>query len=365
MKVWRRLRVRLLASYLLVIGLGAGVFWAISRTIAPEEFQRRLRLMGNGRGRGPGASGSDVQGAAIEAIDSALLAGLIVAIIAAGVVAVLVSMRLLRPLSSVGAAAKAMAQGDYSQRVPIPTEEELADLATNINRLGSALEQTEQRRVELIGEVAHELRSPLTTIGGYMEALLDGVREPTQEVFAAVAAEAARLHRLADDLTSLSQAEEGALQLECVDADLTALADAAVDKLRVQFEHRDVELRVTGLSAPINVDPDRITQVLINLIGNALTHTPDGGKVSVESGTEGGTAWVTVSDTGSGIEAENLERIFERFYRVPNPQRPAGRGIGLTIARSTARAHGGEVTATSPGKGAGATFRLTLPAREA
>lgn len=363
MKLWRLLRVRLLASYLLVIGLGAGVFWAISRAIAPEEFQRRLRLMGNGRGRGPGASGNDVQGAAIEAIDSALLAGLVVAIIAAGVVAVLVGKRLLRPLTSVGTAAKAMAQGDYSQRVPVPAEQELAELATNINLLGSALEQTEQRRVELIGEVAHELRSPLTTIGGYMEALLDGVREPTQEVFAAVAAEAARLHRLADDLTSLSQAEEGALRLECVDADLATLADAAIEKLRVQFEHRGVELLYAGDSAPVNADPDRITQVLINLLGNALTHTPDGGKVSVASGTQAETAWVTVSDTGSGISAEDLKRIFERFYRIPNPQHPAGRGIGLTIARSTARAHGGEVTATSPGKGAGATFRLTLPAR--
>ena len=363
MRLWRRLRVRLLASYLLVIGLGAGVFWAISRAIAPEEFQRRLRLMGNGRGRGPGAAGSDIQGAAIEAIDSALLAGLIVAIIAAGVVAVLVSMRLLRPLSSVGVAAKAMAQGDYSQRVPIPAEEELAELATDINLLGAALEQTEQRRVELIGEVAHELRSPLTTIGGYMEALLDGVREPTQEVFAAVAAEAARLHRLADDLTSLSQAEEGALHLDRVDCDMAILAAAAIEKLRVQFEHRGVELDLVGSAAPVTADPDRITQVLINLLGNALTHSSDGGRVSVESGTDAGISSVTVTDKGGGIAPEDLERIFERFYRVPNPQHPAGRGIGLTIARSTARAHGGDVTAASPGEGEGATFRLELPAR--
>jgi signal transduction histidine kinase len=178
-----------------------------------------------------------------------------------------------------------------------------------------------------------------------------------------VAAEAARLHRLADDLTALSQAEEGALQLNCVATDLASLAGEAIDKLRVQFDHREVELHFSGSAAPVTADPDRITQVLINLLGNALTHTEHGGSVTIETGTGVETSWVTVTDTGAGIAPEDLERIFERFYRIPNPQHPAGRGIGLTIARNTARAHSGEVTATSPGIGRGATFRLTLPAR--
>lgn len=362
MKLWDRLRVRLLASYLAVVAVGATTLFVVSRLVAPTEFQRRLRLMGQGRGpAGSGTSADELRQAAVDSFDIALLAGVIAAVLASGMVAVLVARRILRPIDSVREATDAMARGDYGRRVPIPAEEELAALAHDVNTLGAALETTEQRRTRLIGEVAHELRSPLTTIGGYMEALLDGVREPDEETFAAVAEEAARLHRLADDLTLLSQAEEGAIPLTLVPDDLSVLAGRAADRLRPQFEHREVELRLTAEPALVPVDPDRMTQVFVNLLGNALTHTPAGRGVAVRSGASDQTAFVEISDTGRGISPENVDRIFERFFRLPNPDHPAGRGIGLTVSRSIVRAHGGDITVSSAGLGEGATFRVAIP----
>jgi len=366
MTLWRRLSVRLLASYLFVVAVGSAAMFAIGRLVAPSEFQRRLRLMGQGRGPGrTGASPDELQQLVIDSFNTALVMGVVAAVVASGIVAVFVTKRLLRPIESVREAADAMARGDYHRRVPIPSEEELAALAHDVNTLSATLEETEERRTRLIGEVAHELRSPLTTIGGYMEALLDGVREPDEETFAAVAEEAARLHRLADGLTLLSQAEEGALPLDPVPGDLGALAKRGADRLRPQFEHRDVELRLELAAAPAVADPDRMTQVFINLLGNALIHTPPGGLVTVRSGTASGSTWTEVADTGRGIPVDQLDHIFERFYRLPDPSHAAGRGIGLTIARSIVRGHGGDIVAASGGPGTGATFRVTLPRRAA
>jgi histidine kinase len=362
MSLWRRLSVRLLVSYLLVVAVGSAVMFAVGRLVAPNEFQRRLRLMGQGRGSGgSGASSDELQQLVVDAFDTALLIGVIAAVVASGFAAVLVTRRVLRPINSVRDAADGMARGDYHRRVPLPAEEELAALAHDVNTLAATLEETEQRRARLIGEVAHEMRSPLTTIGGYMEALLDGVRQPDEEIFVIVAEEAARLHRLADDLTVLSQAEEGALPLDPVLNDLGELGQRAADRLRSQFEHGEVELRLELSAAPVMADSDRMTQVFINLLGNALTHTSPGGVVTVMSGTSSNDAWADITDTGRGIPEEQLDRVFERFYRLPDPDHPAGRGIGLTIARSIVRAQGGDIVATSAGPGTGATFRVTLP----
>lgn len=361
MSLWRRLSVRLLVSYLFVVAVGSAVMFAVGRLVAPSEFQRRLRL--TGQGRGSGASTDELQQLVVDAFDTALLIGVIAAVVASGFAAVLVTRRVLRPIDSVRDAAEGMARGEYHRRVPIPAEEELAALAHDVNTLAATLEETEQRRTRLIGEVAHEMRSPLTTIGGYMEALLDGVRQPDEETFVIVAEEAARLARLADDLTLLSQAEEGALPLDPVPNDLGTLAQRAADRLRPQFEHGEVELRLELSAAPVAADSDRMTQVFINLLGNALTHTPPGGVVTVVSGKSSNDAWAEITDTGRGIPEEQLDRVFERFYRLPDPNHPAGRGIGLTIARSIVRAQGGDIVATTAGPGTGATFRVTLPTR--
>ncbi len=231
-----------------------------------------------------------------------------------------------------------------------------------MNALGARLADTELHRTRLIGEVAHEMRTPLTTIRASMEGLIDGVVEPDATVFAQVANEASRLHRLADDLTLLSQTEERAVPLHPQGVELRSLAKEAIERLAPQYDDKRVTLTLADFpTLPVRADADRIAQVLTNLLGNALTHTPEKGSVTVHGGSTDATAWIDVTDTGRGIAAANLDRVFERFYRVPNASHPAGRGIGLTIARGLARAHDGDVTATSDGPDKGATFRLTLP----
>lgn len=362
MSLWKRLRVRLFASYVLVVAVGALAMLAVGSLLAPSLFQGRLGQIGRGPGGFGASTAGQLRSAFAESVDVALVVGLAVAIAAAGTVAALIGRRLLRPVEAVRDAADRMAKGDYRKEVPIPSEEELAALARDVNTLGRSLADTEHRRTRLIGEVAHELRSPLTTIQAYMEGLIDGMVEPSPEIFAVVADEAARLQRLADDLTLLSQAEEGAMPLKPEPCDLARLAEDAAERLRPQFRYGEVDLVIeSGQAAPVRVDPDRVTQVFVNLLGNALTHTPSKGRVTLRSGVTDESAWVEVVDTGRGIPTSELERIFERFYRLPDPDHPAGRGIGLTIARSVARAHGGDVTASSAGPGTGATFRVTVP----
>jgi signal transduction histidine kinase len=171
--------------------------------------------------------------------------------------------------------------------------------------------------------------------------------------------------RLADDLSALSRAEERRLDLHPADTDLAILARRAAERLAPQFADRQVTLAVQADDPlPVRADPDRITQVLTNIIGNALTATPAEGTVTVQARAAGPRAEISVTDTGTGLAAADLERVFERFYRAPGqPRRSAGSGIGLTIARNIARAYGGDVTASSPGPGRGATFVLTLPRR--
>lgn len=367
----RRLSTRLFWSYVVVIVAGAITMFVVGTVVTRTVYERQLG--GFGLGRGPGRSNrvseAELQTALDESLVPALLAGTAAALVAAGVVAWFVGHRLLRPLDEVRAATQQMAAGDYDVQVPVPTETELASLAHDVNELGAHLATTERRRSQLLGEVTHELRTPITVIRGQMEGLVDRVIEPSDGVYVAVAEEAARLQRLVDDLTLLSRADEGVLRVEMAELDLTEVAVAASERLRPQFEHEQVTLVADTAEAALVVrgDRDRLTQVVTNLLGNALGHTPSGGTVMVRPGRDGAMAWIDVTDTGSGVPPEELERIFERFYRGPDGTSPpgrsvrAGRGIGLTIARSLARAHGGDVVASSAGPMTGATFRVTIP----
>jgi histidine kinase len=235
-----------------------------------------------------------------------------------------------------------------------------------VNTLATRLADTEERRSRLLGEVAHEMRTPLTSLEGYLEGLIDGVFAPEPEVLDAVSDELRRLRRLADDLSALSRSEDQRLDLTLADTDLAALAAKAADRLAPQFTDAGVRLSVeVAAPLPVWADPDRLTQVLTNILGNALAATPAGGLVTVRTAAPPGLAQVMIGDTGIGLGVADTERVFERFYRAPRPpaqpSTATGSGIGLTIARNIARAHGGEVTAASDGLGQGATFTLSLP----
>jgi signal transduction histidine kinase len=366
-----RLPWRLFISYALVAVIGSAVAYVTVRLLAPALFDHQMAMLGGGHmDMGPGGQGGgagNVHSAFVSALTAALLAGLLASVAAAGLAAAFVTWRLLRPLNAVRAATRRIAAGHYQASVPVPTEPELAALAADVNTLATALAGTETRRVRLLGEVAHEMRTPLTALEGYMEGLIDGVFAPEPEILGAASDELRRLRRLADDLSTLSRAEEQRLDLHPADTDLADLARRAADRLAPQFRDGHVTLTVHAAGAlPVRADPDRITQVLTNIIGNALTATSPPGTVTVDARAAGDRAEIAVTDTGTGLAAADLERVFERFYRAHGqPRRSSGSGIGLTIARNIARAHGGEVTASSPGPGHGATFVLALPLRTA
>jgi histidine kinase len=270
---------------------------------------------------------------------------------------------LLRPLHDVRSATRRIAAGNYDVAVPLPHEPELAEVAADVNTLAATLKETELRRTRLLGDVAHEMRTPLTALDGYVEGFIDGVFAPDTSNLAAVSEELRRLHRLADDLSALSRTEERRFDLHMADADLADVVRDACHRLQPQFDDAKVRLAVQALPAvPVRVDVDRVIQVLTNVLGNALIATPAGGTVTVTLATRDAAATVSVSDTGVGFAADDAERIFERFYRSDSAERrSAGSGVGLTIARGIARAHSGDLEARSPGVGHGAVVTLTLP----
>jgi histidine kinase len=361
-----RLVVRLIGSHAVVALLGAVATYLIVRQLAPNLFDQQMMNGGTAPMMGQGAQG---QGPALrqqfaDAVDQALLVGTLVGGAAAGLFGSLAAIALVRPINRVRSATRAMAAGRYADPVPVPRERELADLVSDVNTLGEALAGTEARRVRLIGEVAHEMRTPLTVIDGYVEAMIDGLMPTGPEQLGEVSEEVRRLRRLGENLSALSRAEEGRVELDLRAADLAAVVVAAVERLRPQAEDVGVELTADTSPVTCDLDPDRMTQVVTNLLGNAIRATPAGGRISVSCRREGPSAVLAVADTGEGLAHEEVERVFERFYRVPGRRRPehdTGSGIGLTIARGIVRAHGGDLVAESDGPGRGAVFTARLP----
>lgn len=362
-----RLPIRLFISYVVVALSGAIVAYVTVRLLAPRLFDHEVGMM-NGAGHGMQfglTTAASVHAAFRSALDTALIVGVLASVVVAALVAGLVTRRLLRPLDAVRAGTRQIAAGNYDGRVPLPSEPELAALAGDVNSLAVALAGTESRRTRLLGDVAHEMRTPLTALDGYVEGLIDGVFTPDSETLASLGAELRRLHRLADDLSSLSRAEEHGVELHRVDADLAVLTRRAAARLLPQFQDAQICLVINAdTTLPVHVDPDRITQVVTNLLGNALLATAVGGSATVTARSAGGRGEIDIADTGVGLSAEDAERVFERFYRAPGQsRRSGGSGIGLTIARGLAREHGGDVTAASAGRGLGATFTVAVPLR--
>lgn len=360
-----RLVVRLVLSHLLVALVGAVATFAIVRNLAPQLFDRELR---RGTG-GPGPGRLVLQDQFVAAVDTALAWGVAVGVAAAAVIGAFAAYRLTRPLDALGDATRQLATGHYDVDVPRPGTKELDDLAEDVRSLGLSLAETERRRIRLLSEVAHEMRTPLTVVDGYVEGMIDGVLPADDATLSLLSSEMRRLRRLANDLSSLSRAEEGRLSLSFRETDLRDIVRQAVERLRPQAEDGDVDLTLGIPDHPVLavVDPDRIAQVVTNVVGNALRATGADGAVTISLVTRGDSAVVSVTDTGEGLDPADLERVFERFYRVPGRLRTEagsgdeGSGIGLTISRRIATAHGGTLTASSPGPGRGSTFTLALP----
>ena len=356
------LRARLFVSYALVAAIGAAVTAVVAEVVGRNLFDNHMSGLGYGMGGHPGAGLAELQSAFGSALTRALVVALAASLLAAIAAALAVARRILRPVDGIRTATHRLAAGHYGDVLPEPDEPELAGLVRDVNALAGSLRESERRRAALIGDVAHEMRTPITVLKGYAEGMADGVFVG-EEVLPAIGAELSRLERLAADLAAVSRAEEGGLSLRPGTEDLCDIVGSVTDRLRPQYQDRGVDLLVRFEGpVPVSVDRDRIVQALTNVVGNALTYTPEGGTVVVAAGSRAdGRAVVSVSDTGVGLGPQDVERVFERFYRVDGRGHARGSGVGLTIARAIARAHGGDLTAASPGAGRGSTFELVLP----
>jgi len=352
LRALRRLGPKLFISYLLIVVVGSVVLWTTAEAVAPTAFSRHLSAMVRVMGQ-PQMMG-DLFAAFLRAMNTALAVAATAAFLAAVAVSIFVTRRIVAPIRTMTTASARIADGRYGERVPITSDDELGDLAGQFNRMAATLEQVERMRRDLVADVAHELRTPLASIDGYMEALIDRVRR-----------EASRLQRLVADLQELSRAEAGQLSIHRRPVAVHDLVDAAVGRLRPQFDDKEIALGTDvarGLPRVL-ADPDRIGQVLTNLLGNALQHTPQGGRVTIRAHPEHGMVAIAVVDTGVGIAPEHLPHVFDRFYRAERSRARSsgGSGIGLTIARHLVEGHGGSIRAESPGPGRGATFTFALP----
>lgn len=373
----RHLGWKIFFSYLVVIIVGVVVLATATEFVVPSAFDRHLSAMGSMM---TGMMGSDMMGRDLNndlfsnfraAVNEALAVAALAATLAAIAVSVFVSRQVVIPVREMMLASWRIAEGHYSERVQIagnvkPGEmDELDQLALSFNRMASTLEQVESKRRQLIGDVAHELRTPLTTIKGSMEGLIDGMLPSNEDTFQEIYREADRMERLVNDLQELSRVEAGAYDLELRPLAVSHLVDVTVQRLSRQFEEKGIVLDSNIPKGLPNVyaDENRIYQVLLNLVGNALQYTPQGGHVEITADYAEGEVFITVTDTGIGIPKEHLENIFTRFYRVDKSRSRAGggSGIGLTISKHLVEAHGGRIWVEDNQSQKGSVFTFTLP----
>jgi signal transduction histidine kinase len=363
MTIPRLLRTRLLLSHLVVAFAALGTVLAAVSLVGPGYFAEAM-------GHRPGDAQAQAMDAVTlvafqDAIRTALTAATVIALGAAVAVSLALSRRIAGPVSRLAGAARRIAAGHYSERVPAGGRDEVGELAGSFNAMADSLEATERRRLELVGDVAHELRTPIATLDGYLEGLEDGVVEADPDTWALLRRETSRLARLVDDLSQLWRAEARQLPLTITDIDLGAVVREAIESARPSAEERGIEL-VAAVPARFGAraDRDRVAQILGNFLSNAIRYAPDGSRIHLLVDARDGEARLGVRDQGPGLAPDQRARVFERFYRVdPSRSRAlGGSGIGLPIARALADAMDGRAWAESDGPGLGSTFWVALPA---
>jgi signal transduction histidine kinase len=300
-------------------------------------------------------------------IDRSLLLGGSVAIAIALLLTFILSRRITSPIGALARAARRLGRGDLSQRVELRGEGEVGALAQAFNSMAADLEQAEQLRRNMVADVAHELRTPLSNIQGYLEAIRDGVMQPDAATIHSLNEEAALLSGLVNELQELTLADAGELKLVYQEEDIADLVKQAVTPWQPQLAAKQISLSLNlpDKLPPVNIDWQRVNQVLHNLLENAVAYTHKGGTINVNAVAQGDWVEVSVSDTGEGIPAEDLPYIFDRFYRVDKSRARAtgGSGLGLTIAKRLVEAHGGKIKVQSK-LGKGSRFSFTLPVVE-
>ncbi|ORW02311.1 histidine kinase [Mycobacterium kubicae] len=354
--------VRLLLAQTMVLVAGAATTWLVAAVVGPPLFEDHLR-------RAAMASMSHEQFHTELAYRSATAISVGVALAVSALTALAVTWylgrRLQRSVADVSAAASAVADGCYHIRVATPRlGHDFDALAGAFNQMAARLESVDATRRRMIGDLAHEIRTPVSVIEAYLEALEDKVETLDPETTAMLRDQTRRLVLFSDDISALAQAEEGQT-ISPVRVAASELISTAVATVADRYRAKEVALktRVNANVPPLWADPQRLGQVLGNLLDNALRHTPRGGSVEVAATVDGDQVIISVTDTGEGIASAHLPHVFERFYRVDTARDRdhGGSGIGLAIAKALVEAHGGHITADSQGPGTGTTFTIALP----
>lgn len=357
----RSLRARLLLAFLVVIVATLGTVGVAVLLVGPGYF---AEAMGHRPGDPAGVEMDAATRAAFgDAMRRALAGATVIAIVTATVVSLAVATRIARPIGAMAEAARRIAGGHYAERVASAEPDELGELADSFNAMAGSLEATERRRLQLVADVAHELRTPLTTLDGYLEGLEDGVVQPSDDTWRLLRAETARMTRMVSDLSELWRAEARQLELHLERVDLGSVARDVAERFAPLAGQREIRIDVSAAPVVARADRDRVVQIAANYVSNALRHAPDGSRISIGCDEVDGQARLAVADAGPGLAADQLEAVFQRFYRVdPARSRAAGgSGIGLAIVAALAAAMGGRAWAESPGPGHGATFFVELP----
>ncbi len=288
----------------------------------------------------------------------AAVVGLVIAVL----LAVVITRSIARPLQTVSKAAAEVANGHYNQSIPISGPNEVRAVAQAFNSMSDKVRAEQRAQQDFLANVSHDLKTPLTSIQGYSQAIIDGIGNPIQAA-RIIGEESERLNRMVVELTDLARLQAGRLSMKMDAVDLGQLTNAVAQRLSLMAQEKGVDLEVNAPSVPeIAGDGDRLVQVVTNLISNAIKYTPSGGKVMVRTQIRRNGVELIVEDTGQGIPATELPRIFERFYQVDKARGPQrGTGLGLAIVQEIVQAHGGTITATSPGENRGSTFTVWLP----
>ncbi len=356
------LRGRLFLSHIIVMIVGLATLLAVGKFYSPRLFIEHLQAL-----EFRGEVLFTVRRQLMDGFESAWSRGAFWSMLFGGGTAVglsyLVSKRIMQPLLQMQRITTKFASGELTARMPESEIPELDRFSQSFNRMAIALEGVEQRRRDLVSDLTHELRTPLTIVEGYLEGLSDGTIEATPEIYQRLSGETGRLKRLVNDLQELSKAEAGYLPINAKKFDLRSLLAKLVQRFDDQLIDSDTVLK---LDAPVDLprafaDPERVEQILVNLIGNALRHT-ELGSVVIQASQQRGMLVVSVIDTGAGMAAEDLPHVFERFWRSDRSRnrRSGGTGIGLAISKKLVELQNGTISAESV-VGQGSTFSFTLP----
>jgi signal transduction histidine kinase len=300
----------------------------------------------------------------LSSVNQSLWIAAIFVVIGTAVASLLFARRLTSPIKHLTQAAKKISAGDLKQRVEIETKDEIGELASAFNSMAQSLDRNKTMNRQLLVGIAHELRTPLTIIQGNLEAMLDGVTTPTPEKIAAIHTETLLLNRLVNDLRDLSLAQAGQLKLQRQPTDVASLVRRAVEVVQPMIKEKSIKLKLDLPSdlPTADVDPDRVSQIIYNLLSNALIHTDEGGHLEIGAQKEQAMIKVSVADTGAGINKKDLPHIFNHFYQVEHSgvRAKGGSGVGLAIVKHLVEAHGGKVGVESELK-KGSVFSFTLP----